>query len=163
MRHLDHDPDSRRPALFLLVMPILLAALGAAGLPACGGGDEDEPADTGDASKELRMNPASGKPMLVYFAQPDCEECKAATALVEKLQKPHSDKIGFDRRDASTEPSRKQMQRFGVNSNKGLVLLGHEGWPRWVQKGHDQDGAKVQEQIKATLAAKPGEPEDYGK
>ena len=157
------DPTRRTISARALAILILGAALFA--LPACGGGGEESAANGGggETSTDPGTDPGSDKPRLLYYAPADCAECDTAAAQLEKIAGESGGKVEYQRRDGTSAQGQKERQRYGLNALEGIVLLGQEGWPRWVAKGHDLDEAKVREQVQAVLSAKPGEPEGYGK
>ena len=82
--------------------------------------------------------------------------------MVDGLEETYAAEMDFHQKDYSTEESKAEMKRAGVEDLHGMAIIGSDGSPIWHEDGHEQKRDVVEAQIKQALADPEGQAAEEG-
>lgn len=127
-------------------------------------GCPDKPPDPSSARGDSLPTPIKQKPSVVQYYVPGCDACEKIRPLLDDLEKTFGDDVSFQRRDATDEKYEKAVQRAGAKDGHRIAIVGHDGFPRFVE-GADHEGNRdlLEATIRETLDRPPGEKAEEGR
>ena len=82
--------------------------------------------------------------------------------MVDGLEKNYAAEMDFHQKDYSTDESKTEMKRAGIEDAHGMAITGPDGSPLWHEDGHEQKRDVVEAQIKQVLAGPDGQAAEDG-
>ena len=77
--------------------------------------------------------------------------------MVEGLEVTYAAEMDFHQKVFSTEESKAEMKRAGIEGRHGMAIIGLDGSPLWHEDGHGQKREGVEAEIKRALGKAPGD------